>query len=200
MAGYQFEPDETVVLRAQDVGREGGAKALSMFKNAELLLTNKNIVYPRKNMFGKIKDYEVHPLSDIRIVDGVVQCRLDSSEFMTHKLEISFTNELVKYVFGGLEPKAEVRSWIDQINLLLVGHEANAEQLKATGIGALADGDNMGDMAGRILGSFNNALNRKRAQGAPVVAHRCPSCNASLEGKRGSTVVCPYCESNVTIP
>lgn len=150
-------------------------------------------------MFGKVKSYRVWPLSSIRIVDGKPQCRLDSSEFMEHKLEVSFQDELVSFVFGSLEAKKEVRSWVNEISVLLVGREAPEENLRATGVGAFTDGDSVAEAFGSIFGSFENALTRKRAKEAPIVARRCPSCNASVKGRVGTTVTCPYCESHVTI-
>ncbi len=199
MAGYAFGPDETVVLRAQDVKIDGDSSFFSSTSGSELMLTNQNIVYPHKGVFGKVKRYSVWPLSSIRIIDGTPQCRLDSSEFMEHKLEISFQDELVSFVFGSLEAKKEVRSWVNQINLLLVGHEASEENLRSTGAGAFTDIDSVAETFGSIFGSFENALARKRAEEAPIVARYCPSCNASIKGRLGTTITCPYCDANVTI-
>lgn len=199
MDGYQFGPNERVILRAQDVKIDGGSKAFSSMTESELILTNQNIVYPRKGLFGKVKSYGVYPLSSIRVIDGEVQCRLDTSEFMESKLEISFENELVSFVFGSLEAKKEIRSWVNEISALLVGHEASEENLRATGIGAFTDGDAFAESFGNIFASFENAFTRKRQEAAPIVSCRCPSCNASIKGRLGTTVTCPYCDSNVTI-
>ena len=197
MAEYQFGSDEKVVLRAQQVALDGKKSMAGM--NAELILTNQNIVYPNKNMFGKVKGYHVWPLSSIRIVDGVPQCRLDSSEFMAHKLEISFETELVAFVFNSLEAKKEVRQWVNEISLLLVGSEAPEENLRATGVGAFTDSDAIAETFGSLFGSFENALSRKQAEAAPEVAARCPSCNASVKGKQGTVVTCPFCGSHVNM-
>ena len=199
MVGYEFGQDETVVLRTREVRVEGDAPRFRPTATGELMLTNKNIVFPRKSMFGKVKSYRVWPLSGIRVVDGVPQCRLDSSEFMAHKLEISFQDELVSFAFESLEAKREVRSWVNQISVLLVGREASEENLRATGVGAFTDVDSVAETFGTVLGSFGNAFARRRAKEAPVVSARCPSCNASVKGRRGSTVTCPYCESHITI-
>lgn len=198
MAEYAFGPDEYVVLKASEVQR-GERATFSMPRPSELILTNQNIILPKKGLTGKVKSYEVYPLADIRMVDGVPQCRMDTSEFMEVKLEISFKNELVSFAFQSLENKKEVREWVNAISNILTGHDAPEEKVRANGVGALTDGDEIADAFGRIFGSFNNAFDKKRAQAAPVVAYRCPSCNASLKGKVGETIVCPYCGSNVTI-
>ena len=198
MAGYAFAPDEKVVLRAQEVSKENSG-FLSSMKESELMLTNHNIVYQRKGVFGKVKGYDVYPLSNIRMVDGVPQCRLDSSEFMEHKLEVSFADEMVTFTFGSLEAKREVRAWINQINLLLTGNEAPEENLRASGVGAFLEGSAVAESFGNILGAFDSAFEKAKAKAAPVVASRCPSCNASVKGKLGTTITCPYCDSHVTI-
>ena len=41
---------------------------------------------------------------------------------------------------------------------------------------------------------------RKRNEAAADVSMRRPSCNASLKGRPGDTVPCPYCSSYVTLP
>ena len=88
MAEYAFGADEYVVMKAQEVTPDG-KKGLSSMRPSELILTNLNIVLPVKGLTGKVKSYEVYPLSDIRIVDGRPQCRLDKSDFMDVKLELS---------------------------------------------------------------------------------------------------------------
>ncbi len=198
MAEYNFAPDEYVVLRADDVSKVG-KKSLSMSTHSELMLTNLNIVYPIKGMFGKTKGFEVFPLSDIRIVDGVPQCRLDTSTFMEARLEISFQYQLVSFSFNSLENKKEIREWVNAISNLLVGEDAEETQTRAGGVGALTDSEEIANAFGNIFGAFENARAKKRAKRAPEVAYRCPSCNASIKGKLGSTVTCPYCNSHVTI-
>lgn len=197
MVGYQFGPDEKVVLRAQDVKIDGDSSFFSQL--SELILTNQNIVFPRKGMFGKIKGYHTWPLSSIRLVGGIPQCRLDSSEFMEHKLEVSFDDELVRFEFKSLEAKKEVRQWVNEIAILLTGSKAPEENLRSTGVGAFTDGDAVAQTFGSIFGSFESAFNQKLAESEPDISCRCPSCNASVRGRRGMTVTCPYCESNVTI-
>ena len=198
MAGYEFAPDEYVVLKAAEVYHEKGSSFAS-HKYSEMILTNQNIIIPKKGLTGKVKGYEVFPLADIRIVDGVPQCRLDTSDFMDVKLEVSFKSSLESFVFWGMEPKDEVRSWINAISNILVGTDAPDDKLKAKGAGALEDGDKIADAFGRVLGSFENAFEKKRAQAAPVIVYRCPSCNASVKGRVGETVTCPFCGSHITI-
>lgn len=200
MAGYSFCPDEKVVLKAQDVKIDGSSSLFSSVSGSELMLTNQNIVYPRKGMFGKVKGYDVYPLANIRVIDGIPQCRLDSSEFMEHKLEVSFEDELVSFAFGSLEAKKEVREWVNEICCLLTGKEAPEESLRASGVGAFTESDAVAETFGNLLGAFDNAFLRKRSEAAPIVAYRCPSCNASIKGKAGTTVTCPYCDSHITIP
>ncbi|MBQ9002028.1 MAG: hypothetical protein IJ087_09260 [Eggerthellaceae bacterium] len=199
MAEYAFAPDEYVVLKAQEVRLDEG-KSFSVPRPGELMLTNRNIVLPRKGLTGKVKGYEVYPLADIRLVNGAPQCRLDTSDFMDVKLEIALRDRLVTFVFGGLDGKKEVRAWINAIYQILLGQDAPEEALGKGKFESLFDEENIADAVGRVYGSFENAFQRKRNEAAADVSMRCPSCNASLKGRPGATVACPYCGSYVTLP
>ena len=199
MAEYEFAPDEYVVLNAHQVSL-GAKKALPMPRNGELMLTNHNIVFPVKGLTGKVKSYNVYPLSDIRIVGGKPQCRLDTSEFMTAKLEVSMNSGIVSFAFDSLENKKEIRTWINAIYQILVGCDAPEEVLGKGEFESFIDEENVADLFGRVFGSFENAVMRKRAEASPDVSMRCPSCNASLKGRPGDTVACPYCGSYATLP
>ena len=209
MAAYEFGPDERIVLRAQDVHLDGSRSPF--FAKPELVLTNENIVYPRKGKFGKAKEYRIWPLSSIRIVDGVPQCRLDTSKFMEARLAIAFQDEVVLFEFRSLQNKEEIRTWINEISEILVGHEAEEDNLRTTGIGALTDGDVLFDKLGSALMTFSDTFSRveeeaerrigltSRRDSEPDVATHCPSCNASIKGKRGVSVRCPYCDTRITL-
>lgn len=198
MANYAFADDEHVVLKAQEVRLDTG-KSFSIPRGSELMLTNRNIVLTRKGLTGKVKGFDVFPLSDIRIVDGKPQCRLDKSEFMEVKLELLLKSGLVTFVFGSLDGKKEIREWINAINQILMGHDAPQESLGKGRFESLVDEERIADAAGRIFGTFQNALKRKRTEAAEDVAAQCPSCNASVRGKPGTTVACPYCGTYVNI-
>lgn len=198
MASYAFADDEYVVLKAQEVRPDEG-KSFSIPRGSELMLTNRNIVFPRKGITGKVKGYDVYPLSSIRMVDGKPQCRLDTSDFMDVKLEVSLNDRLVSFVFGGLDGKKEIREWINAIYQILLGSDAPEEALGKGKFESLVDEENIADTFGRVFGSFENAFQRKRAEAASDVAGRCPSCNASLKGRPGETVSCPYCGTYVTL-
>lgn len=199
MAGFEFGPDEYVVLKAQEVKLDASGFSRSMSRSSELMLTNRNIVYSRKGITGKVKGYDVYPLANIRLVDGRPQVRLDSSEFMEEKLEVSFKDGLVSFVFGSLDNKKEIREWIGEIFRLVTGEEASEEALGKGKVEEFFDEENLADSVGRIFGSFQNALDRKRREAAGDVSMRCPSCNASVKGRPGDTVECPFCGSYITL-
>ena len=66
-------------------------------------------------------------------------------------------------------------------------------------IGAFFAG-RIADAFGRVFGSFQSAVQKKRNEAASDVSTRCPSCNASIKGRPGATVECPYCGSFTTLP
>lgn len=198
MADYQFAHDEYVVLKAQEV-RLDSKKAFSSPRPSELMLTNHNIVMPRRGLTGKVKGYDVYPLANIRIVDGKPQCRLDTSDFMETKLEVSFVDQLVSFEFGSLEAKREIREWINSIYQILLGVDAPEEAFGKGKFESFFEEENIADMAGRVFGSFENAFQRKRAEAASDVSGRCPSCDASVKGRPGETITCPFCGGYVTL-
>ncbi len=203
MAEYAFGADEYVVMKAQEVTPDG-KKGLSSMRPSELILTNLNIVLPVKGLTGKVKGYEVYPLSDIRIVDGRPQCRLDKSDFMDVKLELSMNRGLVSFKFGGLEGKKEIRTWINAIYQLLVGHDAPEDAVGKGRFESMFDEENVADTFGRMFGAFEGAFEgafqKRRDTRAADVSMRCPSCNASIKGRPGETIECPYCGTYVTLP
>lgn len=198
MAGYAFEPDEYVILKTQDVRLDSGDSIFDP-PDVELMLTNRNIVLPRKNLFGKVKGYTTYPLSEIRIVNGVPQCCLDITEILPH-LDVFLNNDQVSFAF--MDEHAVV-AWVDEIHKLLVGKEAPAEMKQtASGLGlgfAFGEINEVVDSMGDAFGSLTNAFERKRRENAPVVAAECPHCCASIKGRKGETVTCPFCGSHVTI-
>lgn len=198
MAGYAFKEDEYVVLKAQEVRLEGG-KGFSIPRGSELMLTNQNIVLARKGLTGKVKGYDVWPLSSIRIVNGRPQCRLDTSDFMDAKLELLLRDGLVTFLFDSLEAKKEIRAWINAIYRILLGCDAPKDALGMGKFESFMNEENIADAVGRVFGTFENAFRRKRAEAASDVAGKCPSCNGAVKGKPGETVTCPYCGSYVTL-
>jgi hypothetical protein len=57
MAQYAFDTDEYVVLNAQQVHIDT-KKSFGIPRDSELMLTNRNIVFPIKGITGKVKDYQ----------------------------------------------------------------------------------------------------------------------------------------------
>ena len=205
MADYVLAEDEYVVLRELRVKVDTGKK-FSMPHESDLMLTNRNIVLFVKGMLGKVKRCEVYPLDQIRVLDGRPQCRLDTSEFMVDKLEISFRDKVVLFAFDDLDAKQHIRMWVNEIYKLLTGSDAPREVLSSTGLAGSIEGitssidlEGVAEAMGKVYGSFHNAVDAKAAQAAPLVACRCPSCNASIKGRRGETIQCPFCDTNITV-
>ena len=50
---FKLSPEEAVILRTGKIGYGGGLQLPSMFNSNELILTNKNLILLKKNMFGQ---------------------------------------------------------------------------------------------------------------------------------------------------
>ena len=53
---FKLGPEEAVVLRVGKIGYGSGGPFSSMFNNGELILTTKNLILLRKNLFGKTEE------------------------------------------------------------------------------------------------------------------------------------------------
>jgi len=199
MAEYELGQDEYVVLRTKEVRRDKGV-SLSLPGKGELMLTNQNVVLLRKGLTGKTKDFTCYPLSSIRVIDGRPQARLDTSTFMEVHLELALDSGIVTFVFGDLEAKQQVREWIDAIWRLLVGEGAPADALGKSKLASVLEGDAITNAFDRLMDRVGDAVEREIDSETPEVATRCPSCDASLKGRPGQTIACPYCGTYVTIP
>ena len=85
---FKLGPEEAVVLRVGKIGYGGGPSILSMFNNNELILTTKNLILLKKNMFGQTEETKYFPLTDIKMVDGKPQVRKSNPAHMVHALDV----------------------------------------------------------------------------------------------------------------
>ena len=115
---FKLGEDEAVVLRVGKVGYGGGPQILSMFNNNELILTTKNLILLKKNMFGKTEETKYFPLADIKMVDGKPQVRKSNPAHMVHTLDVYFTSGMESFEF---EWENEIDDWVANIVSVVTG-------------------------------------------------------------------------------
>ena len=81
---FKLSPEEAVILRIGKIGYGGGLQLPSMFNSNELILTNKNLILLKKNMFGQTEDTLYFPLSKILMANGRPQVKKSNPSHMEY--------------------------------------------------------------------------------------------------------------------
>ena len=87
---FKLSPEEAVILRTGKIGYGGGFQLPSMFNSNELILTNKNLILLKKNMFGQTEDTLYFPLSKILMANGRPQVKKSNPSHMEYALDVYF--------------------------------------------------------------------------------------------------------------
>lgn len=182
MNKVNLQSDECVIRKCNKV-RHGGFMA--SYKD-ELILTNLNIIYVKKGMFGRIKDVQTLPVNQIKIYEGKAQVLLGKEKNGSPSLEIYFLNE--QEVFG-FKRKTEVLKWIKSINHLLI-EDANSA---TTGQFAIPGTELVAETIKDTITSFKSILWNKTKD--EKVSINCTACGASITGYKGKNVKCNYCDT-----
>ena len=149
----------------------------------ELILTNLNIIYVKKGIFGKIKNIEKFSIKEIKIYEGKAQCFLGKQTNGFPSLEIYFFDKQESF---GFRKKTEVMKWVKSINELLC---ENAD-VSAMGQFALPGTEILTETIKDTISSFKGILEKKEK-----VSANCISCGASISGYKGKQVQCSYCNT-----
>lgn len=180
---FKLGPEEEVVLRVGKIGYGSGGPFSSMFNNGELILTTKNLILLRKNLFGKTEETKYFPLADIKMVDGKPQVRKSNPAHMVYTLDVYFNSGLESFQF---EWESDIDDWVANIVSVVTGtpiqKKSDLEMLQE----AAALAESMTEPIEKIQGLFGIKSNRP-------VSCKCPSCGATLSGIKGETTKCPYC-------
>ena len=180
---FKLGPEEAVVLRVGKIGYGGGPSILSMFNNNELILTTKNLILLKKNMFGQTEETKYFPLTDIKMVDGKPQVRKSNPEHMVYALDVYFNSGMESFSF---EWENEIDEWVENIVSVVTGvpvhKKSDMEMLQE----AVAFAESVAEPIEKIQGLFGIKSDRP-------VSCKCPSCGAALNGIKGETIKCPYC-------
>ena len=185
-----FEADEAVIKQADEVGYGAIGGLAGMFSSAKntLILTNKNLILVKKNLFGKVTDTLRFPLSAIRVADGKVQALLGRPDNVTHSLDVYFTSGMERF---SMTWEDDIKEWIACITEAVTGQKVAREDPDAWLYETAA-------MAESLAGSIKKVKGALGIRSDEKVSSRCPGCGASLTGADGETVQCPYCGTYYT--
>ena len=105
---FKLSPEEAVILRIGKIGYGGGLQLPSMFNSNELILTNKNLILLKKNMFGQTEDTLYFPLSKILMANGRPQVKKSNPSHMEYALDVYFETGMESFRF---EWESDIDEW-----------------------------------------------------------------------------------------
>ena len=185
---FKLSPEEAVILRTGKIGYGGGFQLPSMFNSNELILTNKNLILLRKNMFGQTEDTLYFPLSKILMANGRPQVKKSNPSHMEYALDVYFETGMESFRF---EWESDIDEWVENIVSVVTGVPVQKKSDLEMMQDALAFAESMTDSVEKIQSVFGIKSTRQ-------VSCKCPSCGASLSGTKGETIHCPYCGTTYT--
>ena len=191
MSNLNLQSNETVLLKKDGVchGKE----------LVELYLTNLNIIYVLKGIFGNAKKIQKLPLNQVKIVNGRAQVFLGNySKYERLQLQIYFINGVEVFEFLNNDKK-EISMWINNISQILTGEASQDTSVK--NIMAIPGTEHIAEAMKDTIGMFRDKLgiNNKGNQKPENATIKCIGCMAPLSGIKGQTVRCKYCDTDNTL-
>lgn len=191
---YQLMPNEYIILTNDRVKHGGVIGAYA----GKLLLTNLNLVYIDKGVFGNIKGISSLDLKMVKIFNGQAQVLQTKARNGIPQLEVYHMQgqEAFSFQTGG---GREIQKWRQEINRLLTGNDL--EDTAESKIGNIIPGaDIFADTLKGTMDTFKGALGMKstsKSEQASLekVAEKCSACGANLTGNKGQKVRCNYCQT-----
>lgn len=182
----RLNPGETVIRTYGEVGYGGKFSR----NNSELTLTTQALILRRKNLFGQVKDVIRFPLSDIVISNGQAQVKMGNIDLVTHSLDVYFTTGLERFRFTWED---DIKDWANDINSMLTGGPElyHKKSFLEEGADLLKFAENFDGAAKKFKKIFG-------IRSSEQLSRHCPSCGASITGREGETIKCPFCGGNYT--
>ncbi len=206
-SGYQLMANESIILQANNVGRDG-----AMLQTDDLVLTNHRLICVSKGVFGNVKDTFDYPLNQIKMINDQPQVFIGSHRGGHPVLEIHMiTGVIEKFLFQS-PTKKNVEKWVDSISGLILGEDI--EIGKDTVVGSLHGSikdiqeqiREMTGMAGGVsglkdmfFGKAKNDSTNSVNKSPKKITRKCISCHAPLNGYEGKSVKCKYCDTEQSL-
>lgn len=191
MSNLNLQSNESIILQ-KDAVYHGN-------EMVELYLTNLNIIYALKGIFGNVKKIQKLPLNQIKIVNGRVQAFLgNESKNGRLQLQLYFINGVEIFGFQKNE-KREISTWINNISQILTGEAL--QDTTGKNIMAIPGTEYIAETVKDTIGAFKDTLGikGKRNQKPENATIKCIGCMAPLSGTKGQTVRCKYCDTDNTL-
>lgn len=160
-----------------------------MTHKGDLILTNKNVIWVKKNIAGFPKSFEKYPLSELKIYDGKPQVGIVSKFGDYPALTFSFRDYEQSFKLI-LTQKIKAKEIITRINKMITNTASDVVEEKAIpGTAFVAE-----TLKGTI-NTFKKSFGIKEKE----AACQCPSCAATIRGIVGQVIECPYCGTSIKL-
>ncbi len=176
---YNLQFDEAVLVECEDVSLDDG-KLLAVKGN--LILTNQNVIWAAKTMFGRIKEIQKYLISSVKVYDNKAQVKIEEKIGEPTRLTIHFQYQSIKFI---VNEKVKEREFANSLNKIVVG--TNTDIIPKHAIPGVAF---IGETLKGTVIAFKNAIGIQKN-----TSQSCNTCGASISGIKGQIIKCPYCNS-----
>ena len=187
MASYNLQSNEVVLLKDDSVYQ--GKKLV------ELILTNLNLVVVSKSVFLKPSASQTFPINQIKIYNGRAHAIAGVRGGM-EVLGVYFVHGEEEFRFLS-DGKKKIQTWIGKINEAVTGEPAVEAASEASA--AASGADRVAGALKDVMGAYKSFRGQKPATPVPEapirVAAKCVSCGAPVNGVKGQTITCTYCNA-----
>ncbi len=193
MSKFNLLPNESIIIKSDRVMHGG----LMASYTDELILTNQNIVYISKGMFGNTKSIQRFPINQIKMYNGEPQVIYGKQQNGSPQLEIYFMNGHKYFAFQS-SGKKEVTRWVNAIYELLTGNRpsTNPEGTSSAIPGTEYLAKTFKDTIDTFKSTFGVKTKSNTGVADEKVTKKCISCSAPLSGEKGQIVNCIYCDTD----
>lgn len=199
MDDYNLEPGEFVVMQEASVTLLQGRNDEPL---DELVLTNRHLILVNtasQGLFKRTRYLKRCPLSSIvGTRDGDPQV-LVSKYRNDYRLQVVFNDEAISLRFPS-NPKRTAERWTESVRSAALGDLSNikTEDYLPPEVANLVD-TAKGAFGAIFADSGRHTEQAAESKRGSSVTTRCVGCHAPLFGRAGSTVTCPYCDTQQTL-
>lgn len=157
----------------------------------DLILTDKNLIWVTRSLFGKVKYTKKIPLTMVKVFNDQAMLQLEEKMIDPSILTIQLKDET--FTVTSTEKKA-MRDIVRKATEIITGGSADG-LIKSVIPSTEQIADTAKVAANALRSAFNNKFNKQPKR----VSIECKGCGYKLSGFSGKTIRCPYCDSQYTV-
>lgn len=184
--------DEVVLIKSERVLHGG---TLAGYTDT-LILTNKYVIYIKRNIWGKAKETKKFPLASIKMYNGKPQAVLNKAANGFPTLDIYFQTSEETF---GFQSKSEVIKWCEKINEAITGEKSSIGD-DTNSMFTIPGTEELARTLKATFDTYKEAfgIKTKKEDKPQTASCRCSGCGAPNTGIKGETKKCPYCGNFIT--